>query len=157
MTERHPTLRCSLSDHFAVEAVVTRRRPDSSNSESTQEQEQKHRTHSPNAVLAPDTYDRILEMIHKYNLRERSQRRWRMAHFILSVIVSIGCFVGVWWTGGLSYVAFILILVSTLSFGAGILDGLIGGLFVSSELRALKEFEWEVRNAKRIVEQSKGV
>lgn len=157
MTERHPTLRCSLSDHFAVEAVVTRRRPDSSNSESTQEQEQKHRTLSPNAVLAPDTYDRILEMIHKYNLRERSQRRWRMAHFILSVIVSIGCFVGAWWTGGLSYVAFILVLVSTLSFGAGILDGLIGGLFVSSELRALKEFEWEVRNAKRIVEQSKGV
>jgi sphingomyelin phosphodiesterase 2 len=34
------------------------------------------------------------------------------------------------------------------------LDGLIGGLFVSSELRALKEFEWEVRNAKRIVEQA---
>lgn len=157
MTERHPTLRCSLSDHFAVEAVVTRRRPDSSNSEFTQEQEQKHRTLSPNAVLAPDTYDRILEMIHKYNLRERSQRRWRMAHFILSVIVSIGCFIGVWWTGNLSYVAFILVLVSTLSFGAGILDGLIGGLFVSSELRALKEFEWEVRNAKRIVEQSKGV
>ncbi|BCR92726.1 inositol phosphosphingolipid phospholipase [Aspergillus chevalieri] len=156
MTERHPTLRCSLSDHFAVEAVVTRCRPDSSNSESTQEQKQKHRTLSPNAVLAPDTYDRILEMIHKYVLRERSQRRWRMAHFILSVVVSVGCFVGVWWTGDLSYVAFILVLVSTLSFGAGILDGLIGGLFVSSELRALKEFEWEVRNAKRIVEQSKG-
>jgi len=156
MTERHPTLRCSLSDHFAVETVVSRRRPDSLNCESIQEQEQKHRTFSPNAVLTPDTYNRILEMIHKYVLRERSQRRWRMAHFMLSVIVSIGCFVGVWWTDDLSYVAFILVLVSTLSFGAGILDGLIGGLFVSSELRALKEFEWEVRNAKRIVEQSNG-
>lgn len=94
-------------------------------------------------------------MIDKYVRRERSQRRWRLAHFVASVVVSIGCFVGVWWTGDhLPYVAFILCLVSTLSFGAGILDGLIGGLFVSSELRALKEFEWEVRNAKRIVERA---
>ena len=152
MTERHPTLRCSLSDHFAVEAVVTRNssRPGSSYEENAT------RTIPPNASMAPDTYDRILDMIHKYVLRERSQRRWRLAHFIVSVFVSIGCFVGVWWTGDhLPYVAFILVLVSTLSFGAGILDGLIGGLFVSSELRALKEFEWEVRNAKRIVERSK--
>lgn len=37
-------------------------------------------------------------------------------------------------------------LVSTLGLGAGIIDGLIGGLFVGSELRALKEFEWEIRN-----------
>ena len=152
MTERHPTLRCSLSDHFAVEAVVTRNssRPGSSYEENATQ------TIPPNASMAPDTYDRILDMIHKYVLRERSQRRWRLAHFIVSVFVSIGCFVGVWWTGDhLPYVAFILVLVSTLSFGAGILDGLIGGLFVSSELRALKEFEWEVRNAKRIVERSK--
>jgi sphingomyelin phosphodiesterase 2 len=43
-------------------------------------------------------------------------------------------------------------VVSTLNFGAGILDGLVGGFFVSSELRALKEFEWEVRNARRIAD-----
>ena len=105
-------------------------------------------------MLTPDTYDLILDMIDKYVLRERSQRRWRLAHFVLSVFVSLGCFVGVWWSGypdqRVGYVAFILTVVSTLNFGAGILDGLIGGLFVSSELRALKEFDWEVRNAKRI-------
>lgn len=158
MTQRHPTLRCSLSDHFAVEALVARRGSELGSPDDDKESKQsaKQRTISPNAALEPDTYDRILDMIHKYVLRERSQRRWRMAHFILSVLVSIGCFVGVWWTGDhLAYVAFILVLVSTLSFGAGILDGLIGGLFVSSELRALKEFEWEVRNAKSIVERSK--
>ena len=107
-------------------------------------------------MLTPDTYDLILDMIDKYILRERSQRFWRIAHFFLSVFVSIGCFVGVWWSpladGHLGYVAFILTLVSTLNFGAGILDGLIGFLFVSSELRALKEFDWEVRNAKRIAQ-----
>ena len=106
---------------------------------------------APNTSLTADTYDMILEMIHKYVQREQSQLRWRLAHFVVSVIVSIGCFIGVWWTGDhLPYVAFILVLVSTLNFGAGILDGLIGGLFMSSELRALKEFEWEVQNAKQI-------
>lgn len=90
-------------------------------------------------------------MIHAYVQRERSQRRWRLAHFLASVAVSIGCMVGVWWIGSRTYIGFILVLVSTLNFGAGILDGLIGGLFVSSELRALKEFEWEVRNARSLV------
>ena len=59
--------------------------------------------------------------------------------------------VGVWWVGSRTYIGFILILVSTLNLVAGVLDGLIGGLFVSSELRALKEFEWEVRNARGLV------
>jgi sphingomyelin phosphodiesterase 2 len=79
-----------------------------------------------------------------------------MAHFILSIVISIGCMVGVWWVGSRTYIGFILILVSTLNFGAGILDGLIGGLFMSSELRALKEFEWEVRNARSLVVAAEG-
>jgi sphingomyelin phosphodiesterase 2 len=103
------------------------------------------------AALTPHTYDLIIDMIHTYVRRERSQRRWRLYHFLASLVVSIGCMVGVWWVGSRTYIGFILILVSTLNFGAGILDGLIGGLFVSSELRALKEFEWEVRNARSLV------
>ncbi|KAB8234962.1 phospholipase C type enzyme [Aspergillus alliaceus] len=154
MTQRHPTLRCSLSDHFAVEAVITRSPRDTKADNSTENK--LHQSVAPNTALTPDTYDRIIDMIHTYVQRERSQRRWRMAHFILSIVVSIGCFVGVWWTGDLPYVAFILVLVSTLSFGAGILDGLIGGMFMSSELRALKEFEWEVQNAKQLAERSSG-
>ncbi|KAJ6141529.1 hypothetical protein N7470_009919 [Penicillium chermesinum] len=163
MTQRHPTLRCSLSDHFAVEAVITRSTepisiPVSSNAADIPASSHSPPLHptsskqvSPNSALSPDTYDQIIAMIDKYVLRERSQRRWRLAHFIVSVIVSIGCFVGVWWVGNRTYIGFILVLVSTLNFGAGILDGLIGGLFVSSELRALKEFEWEVRNAQNLV------
>jgi sphingomyelin phosphodiesterase 2 len=90
-------------------------------------------------------------MTHKYVYRERSQRRWRLAHFIASIVISIGCMVGVWWIGNRTYIGFLLILISTLNFAAGVLDGLIGGLFMSSELRALKEFEWEVRNAQSLV------
>ncbi|KAJ5109054.1 hypothetical protein N7456_005729 [Penicillium angulare] len=154
MTQRHPTLRCSLSDHFAVEAVITRSPIGDSIKSDTRSQslhsaESKHA--SPYSGLTAETYDEIFGMIDAYVLRERSQRRWRLAHFLLSVVVSIGCFIGVWWVGSRTYIGFILILLSTLNFGAGILDGLIGGLFVSSELRALKEFEWEVRNAKDLL------
>ncbi|PYH41461.1 inositol phosphosphingolipid phospholipase [Aspergillus saccharolyticus JOP 1030-1] len=162
MMERHPTLRCSLSDHFAVEARIVR----SSEQEATTTEAPGDTAAAaaaaaapaaPNTALTPETYDLIIAMIHKYVQRERSQRRWRIAHFVASVFVSIGCMVGVWWTGDhLPYVAFILLFVSTLNFGAGILDGLIGGLFMSSELRALKEFEWEVRNAKQIAEAAGG-
>jgi sphingomyelin phosphodiesterase 2 len=55
--------------------------------------------------------------------------------------------VAVWWSPK-NFVAFILMLVSTLGLSAGVIDGLIGGLFVGSEIRALKEFEWEICNAR---------
>ncbi len=44
-------------------------------------------------------------------------------------------------------------MLSTLGFGAGVIDGLIGGLFMSSEIRALKEFEWEIENARARAEE----
>jgi sphingomyelin phosphodiesterase 2 len=87
-------------------------------------------------------------MIHKYQKRERRQRRLRLSHFLVSVVISIGCFAAVWWSPR-NFVAFVLILVSTLGLFAGVIDGLIGGLFVGSEIRALKEFEWEISNARR--------
>lgn len=108
---------------------------------------------SPTAPTSNDIahlYDQILTMTASYVARERFQRQFRLAHFLLSIVVSIACFVGIWWSPR-AFVSFILCIVSTLSFAAGVLDGLIGGLFVGSELRSLKEFEWEVRNARRTV------
>ncbi|KKA23142.1 Sphingomyelinase family protein [Rasamsonia emersonii CBS 393.64] len=168
MMQRHPTLRCSLSDHFAVEAVISRSLSPAESSVSTEEtrapepqnpddhgftvqpSSQLHPTTAPSTALTPETYEEILDMIAKYAQRERSQRRWRLGHFLASIIVSIGCFVAVWWTSDVIYVSFILTMVSTLNFAAGVLDGLVGGLFMSSELRALKEFEWEVKMAKKL-------
>ncbi|KAL3478105.1 Endonuclease/exonuclease/phosphatase [Aspergillus californicus] len=145
MTERHPTLKCSLSDHFAVEALIAR---GYTPTPITTEVEKPGFTQ---LTLPIETYDHILDMIHSYVCRERSQRRWRLIHLVAAVLVTIGCLVGVWWNGDRPYIPFILTLVSTLSFAAGILDGLIGGLFMSSELRSLKEFEWEIRNAKMLL------
>ncbi|KAK5138018.1 hypothetical protein LTR08_005815 [Meristemomyces frigidus] len=135
-TMRHPTLRCSLSDHFSIETTLVRQQVTVNDPEPVM-----------SAFLPLQTYDDILAMISKYNLRERKQRRLRLAHFLIEIGVAIGCFVAVWWSPR-NFVAFILMLISTLGLSAGLLDGLMGGLFVGSELRALKEFEYEIRNAR---------
>lgn len=163
MLDRHPDLQCSLSDHFSVEATLTHSRNLDSNA-LDKEPSNGAFLESPapsifyssivsdqlkkNTVryLPIATYDEILAMIYKYRLREKRQRRLRMGHFVGSVFVSIACFIGVWFSP--NYVAFLLMLVSTLGLAAGVIDGLIGGLFVGSEIRALKEFEWEISNAK---------
>jgi sphingomyelin phosphodiesterase 2 len=140
MTARHPTLHCSLSDHFSVEATLARS------------------TISPSAVhLSPfalpekylpiETYDEILATTLKYQVRERVQRKLRIGHFFYQLSISIGCLIGVWWSPH-NYVSFILMLVSSVGLSVGVIDGLMGLLFVGSEIRALKEFEWEVRNAR---------
>lgn len=152
MTERHPSISCSLSDHFSVEATLARMP-----ALATVTSDDPHTAAQANTIAGPakpsmiscSTYDTIISMIETYMGRERRQRRFRLTNLGISIIVSIGCFVAIWWSP-YKYVSFFLIVLSTLGFGAGVVDGLIGGLFVGSELRALKEFEWEIRNAKTI-------
>lgn len=169
LTERHPTLLCSLSDHFAVYATVERtsKQPvvparlevhGALNDSETEDASLEVAGFADKAFdkaisklptryhLGEDFYNDILRMVHKYTLRERKQRRYRVLHFVGSALVSIGCFVAIWWSPH-NFVSFILILLSSLGLMAGTVDGLIGGLFVGSELRALAEFEWEIRNA----------
>ena len=166
--ERHPDLQCSLSDHFSVEATLVHSKfmeveaskleeesalqngvflqspAPSVRSKMVSDQLLKTRISD---CLPVQTYDEIIEMIHQYRRRERRQRRLRLGHFVGSLVVSIGCLVAVWWSPR-NFVAFLLMLLSTLGMSAGVIDGLIGGLFVGSEIRALKEFEWEISNAR---------
>jgi sphingomyelin phosphodiesterase 2 len=167
MLSRHPELQCSLSDHFSVEATLVRSRPHkmdgdgqdggtvhngvllqppatSASNSQTSFQFQKD---TASTYLPIHIYDEILEMIHKYRAREERQRRLRLGHFVGSVIISIGCLVAVWWSPR-NFVAFLLMLLSTLGLSAGVIDGLIGGLFFGWEIRALKEFEWEISNVR---------
>lgn len=137
MLGRHPRLGCSLSDHFSVEAIISR-------IDSETEVVPGLILDSATKRLDPSVYSDILRVIAKYAARERRQRRLRLVHFGLSVLISIGCLVAVWWSPR-NFVAFLLMLLSTLGLAAGTIDGLIGGLFISSELRALKEVEWEVK------------
>lgn len=165
MTERHPTLNCSLSDHFSVEATLsyheTPENPqaaehgmthigqvDISNSLEKAENTEKRTGYLPDPII-----QEILDMTHSYIARERRQRRLRLGHFIAGLVTSIGCLIAVWWSPR-NYVSFILMLLSTLSLSTGVIDGLIGGLFVGSELRALKEFEWEILNSRHLARQA---
>jgi sphingomyelin phosphodiesterase 2 len=147
MTQRHPTLQCSLSDHFSVEASIEYRSP------ATTDDAHRHMGRSGGQIddspryLPTETYDTILDMIHTYVRRQRRQRHLRMGHFFAQTGIAIGCLVAVWWSPR-NFVSFLLMLLSTLGLSAGVIDGMIGGFFVSSELRALKEFEWEIRNAR---------
>ncbi|KAF2436316.1 sphingomyelinase family protein [Tothia fuscella] len=148
MTMRHPTLKCSLSDHFSVEATLEVNTDGPSGDETSNF----YSTFLSGSLDTPlylptTTYTTILTMIEKYTLRERRQRRLRLSHFGGWVVTAIGCFVTIWWSPK-NYVSFLLMLLSTLGLSAGVIDGLIGGLFMSGEIRALKEFEWEVRNAR---------
>jgi len=169
MLSRHPTLQCSLSDHFSVEATLVHVIPDAFDPSKEEEsavsngvflqspaasefrsktyENQLHGEIGKDSYLPVQTYNEILAMITEYTLRERRQRRLRLGHFGISVVMSIGCLVAVWFSPRI-FVAFLLMLLSTLGLAAGIIDGLIGGLFVGSEIRALKEFEWEILNAR---------
>ncbi|KAI1760975.1 DNase I-like protein [Hypoxylon sp. FL1150] len=93
------------------------------------------------------TYDEVLSQIHAYALRERRQQRWRSLHFFFWVLVTLGCYVGVWFVP-LRGVTFMLLVLSSLGLLAGAVDGLMALLFFGSEMRALREFEWEIMNAK---------
>ncbi|KAK4240830.1 hypothetical protein C8A03DRAFT_30994, partial [Achaetomium macrosporum] len=93
-------------------------------------------------TLPPNAHDEILSLIKSYRAREERQLTWRGRHFVASVLVTVACLVGVWFSPG-NYVAFVLVLVSSLGLAAGTVDGLLALLFFRGELKALREFEWE--------------
>jgi sphingomyelin phosphodiesterase 2 len=136
MTMRHPTLHCSLSDHFSVECTLTRKH-------------NPHAAHSSDVVnqyLPIETYEEIIATLMKYMDRQRLQRKLRIGHFFFQLSIWTACLIGVWWSPR-NYVSFILMLLSSIGLSVGVIDGLMGLLFGGSEMRALKEFEWEVKNA----------
>jgi sphingomyelin phosphodiesterase 2 len=140
MAMRHPTFHCSLSDHFSVEATLTR-------SSTAPSAVKLSPLELPERYLPIEVYDEILATTLKYQVRERVQRKLRIGHFFYQLSIAIGCLIGVWWSPE-NYVSFILMLLSTLGLSVGVIDGLMGFLFIGSEIRALKEFEWEVRNTR---------
>ncbi|EQL01790.1 hypothetical protein OCS_02490 [Ophiocordyceps sinensis CO18] len=92
--------------------------------------------------------DEILDMTRAYTARERKQSRWRALHCYASLVVWAACLVAVWFSPR-NLVAFLLMLLASLTLATGLVDGLLALLFFSSEIRSLHEFEWEVRNARR--------
>ncbi|KAI6249565.1 Inositol phosphosphingolipids phospholipase C [Erysiphe necator] len=162
MLFRHPTLQCSLSDHFSVEATIayskyndsvpSKYEPNIMNGvylQSPRSSIFRPSTKNSKKYLPIYIYDEVLDLIHKYRRREQQQRRARLLHFVASLILSAGSTIAIWWISQ-RYIIIILMIFNALNLSAGVIDGLIGGLFMGSEIRALKEFEWEISNAKAI-------
>ncbi|OHE93030.1 endonuclease/Exonuclease/phosphatase [Colletotrichum orchidophilum] len=174
MVEPHPTLGCSLSDHFAVEATLAYQNShhqgfntagyDASLDETSYLQDASASSHrdsfmsentpvSEGSGLPMPVYDEILAVTREYIHREENQRRWRGRHFFAWFAVLIACLIAVWFSPH-TFVAFILMLLSSLGLVAGVVDGLMSLLFFNTELRALKEFEWEITNAKTMAREA---
>ena len=154
MMERHPSLQCSLSDHFSIATTITRSLP-SSSSFTSKKSLTTDNTADSIPFLPPQIYTDILALTSAYSLRERRQGHFRLYHLLGQIGISIGCLVAVWWSPR-NFVAFILMLVSTLGLSLGIVQGLMGGLFNASEERCLREFEWEIRQAKEAAKNAEG-
>ncbi|VUC33886.1 unnamed protein product [Clonostachys rosea] len=153
MTERHPDLLVSLSDHFAVMATLTRHTSAPQDPGAVVIPESDYNAQLRYAVsdheektLSRSEYTSILAMIFWYISRERSQRHWRGVHFYSALVVWVACLVAVWFSPR-NFVAFILMLFGSTVLLAGFIDGLLALLFFSWEIRSLKEFEWEVLNS----------
>ncbi|KAK0392524.1 hypothetical protein NLU13_2019 [Sarocladium strictum] len=175
LADRHADLHVSLSDHFAVQATLALHPiPSSSQPPSSPpadpspshpvadfDAQLRHvkaifdRPH-PDPALMINLCDDILPFIARYKAREIKQRYWRGVHFYIAIAVWIGCLVAVWFSPA-NFVAFILLLIASLGLVAGVIDGLMALLFFSSEIRALKEFEWEVENTKELACRRAGV
>ncbi|KAG6019629.1 hypothetical protein E4U40_006821 [Claviceps sp. LM458 group G5] len=156
MTGRHPELNCSLSDHFGVRVTLQRHALPSSTSSSEptafDRQLRYNRMHTSTLTLAD--YDEMLAMTHKYMAREKSQRYWRGVRFYIAVFLWLGCLVAVWFSPR-TVVSFLLVLLASVGLTAGVIDGLLALLFFSREIRGLKEFQWEIENARAAAALSK--
>ncbi|KAG8170215.1 hypothetical protein KVR01_000960 [Diaporthe batatas] len=108
-----------------------------------------------------EDFDTLIAGLEAYQAREAAQAFHRALHFGSWVLVTVACYVAVWFVptthaGGLTppqnhAVNFVLLLLSSLGLVAGCVDGLMSLLFFrGSEKRALKEYEWELRNARAL-------
>ncbi|TFA98496.1 Inositol phosphosphingolipids phospholipase C [Trichoderma ghanense] len=153
MTQRHPELNVSLSDHFAAMATLKFHEISPSSPDPVLDAQlldpPPDKEDPESASLSLSDYDEILAMTHEYMAREVRQRYWRAIHFYASVLVWIGCLVAVWFSPR-NFVAFILMLVASLGLTTGVVDGLLALLFFWSEIRALREFEWEIQTARAL-------
>lgn len=148
LTGRHPKLNCSLSDHFGVRATLQwHTLSDSAVNKATEHDIQLRYNQEHRDTLTLSDYDEMLSMTHKYATRERKERYWRFVRFYGALVIWVGCLVAVWFSPR-NFVAFLLMLLSSLCLTAGTVEGLLALLFFSGEIRALKEFEWEVKNAR---------
>ena len=99
------------------------------------------------------TYKEMILCIENYMPTAQKQKYYRGLHFIISIIVLIGCVVATTFTAEVSawssifWVLFAIVVAVT-----GTIDGIISFLFGRKEIRALMEVQHEVLDAERNVQ-----
>lgn len=111
-------------------------------------------------LFTTSDYDALLSSLASYQAREATQTRYRTLHFISWVVVTVACYIAVWFipthsdslTAAQNHgINFVLLLLSSLGLAAGCVDGLMALLFFrGSEKRALMEYEWELKNRRSL-------
>ncbi|KAK9360893.1 Endonuclease/exonuclease/phosphatase [Lipomyces starkeyi] len=151
--DKVPGLNVSASDHFGV-SVTLRILPTARSKLASGREQAEEGARPPNLPLA--NYESILDVIAGYLPTARAQQYYRLIHFWMSIVLVVGLHVGIFWVKG-GWPAFLIVLASTVIAVTGVTDGMLGFLFGRNELRALKEFEEEVRwEMTRMAELLKG-
>ncbi|KAF8424899.1 Endonuclease/exonuclease/phosphatase [Tirmania nivea] len=146
----------SLSDHFSVEVKLEITPLGDSVgpliSFDAVEVEEATQEGSEDVYLSMDVIEEIQALTMKYARREEWEFKWRIWHFWASTLVLVALHVAVWWS---TYdgVAFLCVVLSWMVGVSGVVNGLIGFLFMGSELNALREFDEEIRIYKEIAQE----
>ncbi|KAI2469714.1 DNase I-like protein [Annulohypoxylon bovei var. microspora] len=176
MTDRHPVLGCSLSDHFSVETTLMFQpvergvsesqklidepsgsgpdiftRPKSATSSKAPIQEVHGASISGELLGETGTIgllDEILHVLDDYNKVLRQRAWWRVRLGVASTVL-VGSLAGVWVVNGPGWARLVLSLSGALASAFVALDTWGGLSLRPTEMAALAEFEWEVGNAKR--------
>ncbi|KAL8387241.1 hypothetical protein RB595_010053 [Gaeumannomyces hyphopodioides] len=135
--DRHPTLGCSLSDHFGVQVTLV-----------FQQRRQSPGDGVPVETDAEGLLDEVLGVLRDYASVRKRHAWWRNVRSGVAGTVLIGSLAGVWAVDGLGWARLLLGIAGASILGFALLDGWGGLLFNLAEGAALREFEWEVRNAK---------
>ncbi|KAF8545448.1 Endonuclease/exonuclease/phosphatase [Trichophaea hybrida] len=168
---------CTLSDHFSVEvqvalapnyeqqqALAAAKNPSPIPTDSLVDIAGPARAHEAKLTqqvgekerekyLPLGIIDEIVVVQREYTAQEIDEKRWRIAHFFASLPVLIAIHVVVWWTQHAA-IAFMLVFVSWLVAVTGVINGLIGFIFLGSELRALTEFAEEMTLYRQLAERA---
>lgn len=123
----------SLSDHFSVEVKLEITPPENSVGPliSLDGVEEAAQEGSEDVYLSMGVIEEIQALSGKYVRREEWEFKWRIWHFWASILVLVALHVAVWWS---TYdgVAFLCVVLSWVVGVSGVVNGLIGFLFMGS-------------------------
>ncbi|KTW30429.1 inositol phosphosphingolipid phospholipase [Pneumocystis jirovecii RU7] len=134
-TETIPSLDCSYSDHFGIDALIELMN-NSINS-------------SPNKLKIEDL-EIIQQEFSNYINQVKKYSHLRVVYFFISIIIIIGLHISVFWSHNI-YITFLLFLINTIILSTSIFTSLYEFIFIWWELRTLSEFQEEIALVKHLI------